>query len=187
MKASAIADMRAFHRWFGIVGAVFMIFIALTGLALQIDLVVTGNPVPGSEHAAAPRPGPLPADAEIGRLAAASIAAARRARPAMVVEHLDLAFTPGGVRAVAGAASPFGDHLTLDARTGAVLPEWRLTPGWHNWLQNLHAGYSFGPVGRVLSAIMAVSLLALGVTGLIVYFDLYRRRRRGGRVNPLWK
>ena len=178
--------MRAFHRWFGLVSAVLLTFIALTGLALQVDLIVTGNPVPGSEHVADPAPVALPAARAIGDLTARAIDAARLARPALSINHVELSFTPQGPRALVGLPGPFADHVMSDPVTGRVLPEHRMTPGWHGWLQDLHAGYRFGIVGRLLSAAMAIALLVLSVTGLVVYVDLYRRRWRAGRRALFW-
>lgn len=183
-----MAGMRAFHRWFGLVGAVFMIFIATTGLALQLDLWITGNPVPGSEIEAPPSSTlDQPRAAEVGRLAAAAVDAAERVRPGLQVRRVELAFGSGGVRATVGLPGPFADHVALDPTTGRVLQERRMTPGWHGWLQDLHAGYRFGLVGRLISVAMAVALLVLGITGLVIYVELYRRRRRAGRTALFWR
>jgi uncharacterized iron-regulated membrane protein len=179
--------MRAYHRWFGIVAAVFMIFIAATGLALQVDLIVTGNPVPGSEPAPPPIAADPPTPAAAGAIVARALAAARRADPALAVAHADISFAHGGSRVTLGGAGPFAAAVNYDPASGAITPLQPLKPGWHNWLQDLHAGYVFGPIGRAISMTMAVSLLVLGITGLLLYLDMFKRRRRTGRTAFFWK
>ncbi|HEX7655717.1 MAG TPA: PepSY domain-containing protein [Sphingomonas sp.] len=179
--------MRAYHRWFGIVAALFMIFIAATGLALQIDLIVTGNPVPGAEPPAPPAAADPPAPAVAGQIVSRAITATRRANPRLAIDHADITFAQAGPRVTLGGAGPFAPAVSYDAATGKMTPIRQLEPGWHNWLQNLHAGYVFGPIGRAVSIAMAVSLLLLGVTGLLIYLDMFRRRRRAGRHSFFWR
>lgn len=179
--------MRAYHRWFGLASAVFMIFVAATGLGLQIDLWITGNPVPGSELPQSAPTGVLPASPQLEADLARMIAIARIKRPDLPIQHVDISVSPTGDQAQIGAAGPFGPQLTLDLKTGAVLPQHQLSPGWHGWLQDLHAGYRFGLVGRIISALIAVSLLVLGITGLFLYMSLYSKRRKAGRSAMFWK
>jgi uncharacterized iron-regulated membrane protein len=179
--------MRAYHRWFGIVAAVFMIFIAATGLALQIDLIVTGNPVPGSEPPPLPIATDPPPPSAAGAIVSHAIVAAHRANPALAIAHADISFSRGGSRVTLGGAGPFAAAVSYDPATGAITPLRPLKPGWHNWLQDLHAGYVFGPIGRAVSIAMAISLLVLGITGLLLYLDMFKRRRRAGRAAFFWK
>jgi hypothetical protein len=56
----------------------------------------------------------------------------------------------------------------------------------HNLLQNLHAGYFMGTFGRWLSMAMATGLLALSITGIVMYVQLYGARKRLGRSGFFW-
>ncbi len=51
---------------------------------------------------------------------------------------------------------------------------------------DLHSGNYFGPVGKVVSALMGAALLFFSVSGLWMYIDMFRRRKRMGRSGIFW-
>ena len=61
--------------------------------------------------------------------------------------------------------------------------------GWkeHEVMKEIHRGDFFGLPGRLLDLFAGLSLIFLCVSGLVMYVDLWRRRRRGGRTALLWK
>lgn len=59
--------------------------------------------------------------------------------------------------------------------------------GLHNTLQNIHAGYFMGTGGRILSILMAVGLLVLSITGIVMYLQMYKMRKKVNRHGWIWK
>ncbi len=58
---------------------------------------------------------------------------------------------------------------------------------WHQRLKQIHRGDIFGMPGRWLDTIGGLSLLYLIVSGMVMYFQLWSRRRRAGRGALAWK
>ncbi|MDK2770011.1 MAG: PepSY domain-containing protein [Sphingomonas sp.] len=179
--------LRTYHRWLAIISGIFMIFIALTGIALQLDLWITGTPPPGAERNDAPPPHrAMPDRAAVARMTD-TVFAAMATRTDVSVERIEFNFAAPAPFATVGSANPFGPAIRIDARTGAELPVEKMDTGLHGILQDIHAGYFFGLPGRILSVLLGVGLLVLSFTGLKVYFDLYLRRRKIGKKNPFWR
>ena len=57
----------------------------------------------------------------------------------------------------------------------------------HEWVKHFHSGYLFGLPARVLDLLAGLALVFLSVSGLIMYFEMYRRRVRAGRKGAFWK
>lgn len=57
----------------------------------------------------------------------------------------------------------------------------------HYLLQDLHAGYFMGHFGRAFSMLMALGLLTLSITGIVMYVQLYKSRKRLNRHGLFWK
>lgn len=179
--------LRTYHRWFAILGGIFLAFVALTGVALQLDLWITGTPPPGAErHDVAPPHRAMPDRADVARMTD-TVFSAMAKRKDVSVERIEFNFAGPAPVAIIGSANPFGSAIRIDPRTGAELPIEKVDAGWHGILQDLHAGYFFSWPGRILSVLLGIGLLILSVTGLKVYFDIYLRRRKAGKKNPFWQ
>jgi uncharacterized iron-regulated membrane protein len=124
--------MRKWHRWLVIFSAVFLVWIAATGVIGQI-LSLTSE----EEHRKAP-----------------AVAAAQATAAA-----------PGDRPAGTPRRKPDLRHVIID----------------------LHSGEYFGPLGKVLSAVMGVALLFFAVSGMWMYVDMFRKRTRIGRKGLFWK
>lgn len=180
--------MRNWHRWFGAPAALFFFWLAVTGIALQFDLWIRGQPAPGAEaRANLPAP-PLPDDAAIAALATTAAKGYREVRPGSGAQSLTITFGEKPRAVFATKDGPEAPRVQIDPLSGAKVtpPKPRFT-NYHNFLQDLHAGYAFGTVGRVISVLLGLSLLVLSVTGFKVYLDLYLRRRKLGKPGPFWK
>lgn len=180
--------MRRIHRWVGLVSAVFMVFIAITGLALQLDLWLTGTPPPSipKTTAAPPAPQPVPDDAAL-HASLQRVLDALRGPEALPAQQLTLRWDTAGVSVSAEGAGFGAAKLLIDAQGQVHRQAAAPAPhGYHMELQDLHAGYVLGTAGRVLSVVLALALLALGVTGLVIYTDLFQRRRKAGRHGWFW-
>ena len=183
-----INDHRAFHRWAGTFAALFLAFLALTGVALQLDLWIGGRPPPGSEERApAPPPIALPDDATLSAMLTTATRAMRERHPQAQARsiQLDLGAKPRAI--VIGGVGPEAPRVTIDLLTGRDVPQPKRSANFHNLLQDLHAGYRFGLVGRLISVAVGVALLVLSITGLTVYLDMFRRRRKAGKREVFWR
>ncbi|MFT4089446.1 MAG: PepSY-associated TM helix domain-containing protein [Asticcacaulis sp.] len=179
--------MRQWHRWIGFPTAIVFIFIAITGIALQLDLVLSGKSPPGQHASKGTETSTLPETPELQQMVARVVDTAHTQAPELKVQRIELSFKDGGAQATIGAGDPFGPQLLIDAHTGAVIPVPERGTDWHLLLQDLHAGYSFGTVGRIISVLMGIALLVMCGTGFKVYYDLWVRRWRSGRRNPFWR
>ncbi len=181
--------MRSYHRWVGVPAAIFFLFIAFTGIGLQLDLWIQGKAPPGTEaREARPKSPPLPDD-EALRAMVTRAADGFRQRHANEPVHM-VEFSFDSQKPVASFRSGSGSHIVpirIDLATGREIPPPEPRFNWHNFLQDLHAGYRFGIVGRIISVLAGLSLIILVITGLNVYLDLFRRRRKAGKRNPFWK
>ena len=50
-----------------------------------------------------------------------------------------------------------------------------------------HSGKAIGPVGVLLVFVSGIALVVLSVTGGIVYYDMWRRRKSAGKTGLFWK
>ena len=57
----------------------------------------------------------------------------------------------------------------------------------HLFLLRLHRGDVLGITGNGLDILCGVCLLILGITGLKVFIDLWRRRLKMNKYAPFWK
>ena len=57
----------------------------------------------------------------------------------------------------------------------------------HNVLQDIHAGYFMGTTGRILSILLASGLLVLSVTGIVMYVQMFKMRKKVNRHGWIWK
>ena len=172
--------LRALHRWFGLVSAILFMGIAVTGLALQVDLWITGKPPPGQTKPGAPPPPTLPSDAEMQEFMKNAMLAARRDDSVTAAKTLTFNFGPNPT------ANFERKGKKIDVTTGQYIPPGPKKRDWHYIFQDIHAGYFLGTFGRILSCFLAISLFVLSFTGLQVYLEMYTKRKKLGRKGLFW-
>lgn len=187
------ARLRTYHRWISALSVIVLTWITITGLALTIDLITEPRPPE------APRLPPVEIDAAaaVARSALDQVATRVRARPTEV--YVDLGQSAGvprirSITYVTGRASdsfaPAADG-TMTSAEPAPPPQ----PGkylafrirLHQLLERLHRGNIIGLPGQVLSVLGGFSFLFLTVSGIWMYVDLLKRRRRAGRNAFFWR
>jgi uncharacterized iron-regulated membrane protein len=57
----------------------------------------------------------------------------------------------------------------------------------HENIKHFHSGAMFGIPTRLMNLFGGLSLIFLAVSGLVMYFDMWLKRRKGGRSNLVWK
>jgi uncharacterized iron-regulated membrane protein len=58
---------------------------------------------------------------------------------------------------------------------------------WEVWFKHLHSGETFGPVGAVISILSGFALMFFAVSGLWMYWQMWRRRVAGNRREIFWR
>jgi uncharacterized iron-regulated membrane protein len=183
---------KALHRVISVVAAVFIIAIAFSGTWLGFESVW---------HTFASKPGPQPdssspmSDSQVQRMASITLADFRRLEPQTPIKVLRVrvygTMNQGGI--VTGG--PETRQVLFDTATGSVagLGE----PGYpasgfpfgtqtHENIKHFHSGYLLGLPARLMNLTAGLSLIYLSISGIIMYLDLWRQRRKVGRKQFLW-
>lgn len=172
--------MRRWHRWVALPAGLFLLFIAVTGVLLHLDMIRLGQKPPGHDEAGPAATAPIPSDAELAVMIA-RLAVAARNETSIKVRVLQVDLSGRDVVLTAGAGGPPGSpQIKLDATTGRRIVEPPPPTDFHFILQDLHAGYFFGWTGRIISVLCGMALIVLAISGLQIWWDLRRRRKKGG-------
>jgi hypothetical protein len=191
---------RVAHRWIAIGASALVIWLTIGGLALSADNIGAnyhqwrmGPRGPGAFDGDQSSP---MADAELAPMTAATLKAFHAAYPDTGIKVLRLRYFVGYPQGVIVAADSTSSQLVWNTRTGAVMKMWEpgypdlsFPTGWelHQKLKQFHRGDLFGLTGRWLILLGGLSLVYLSVSGAFMWVQMYRRRRRNGRNELLWK
>ena len=177
-----MTDYRRLHRWFSIPLALFFAAIAVTGIALQADMWISGNSPPGSEPEGPPPPTTDSATVRDAFNLAIDRVEAEGRGAAISSVTLDVG------RGQTAIALGEGEQLLVSLADGSVMPPPPAAEAsWHYILQDIHAGYFLGTTGRIVSTIAGLVLLFLAITGFKVWWDIWRRRVGAGRKGLFWR
>ena len=174
---NSIADMRKFHRWVSLPAAVFLLSVAVTGVILQFQQFFGED------------------EAQREQLATMTSAYSLDTPATNVAEMIDRARTTarskfGDAKLDAVEVQLKGDHptvalhvvgdsprkLVVNGLTGAV--ESDELDERESFILRLHTGEVFGDGGVVLGMVWGTALVALTVTGAVLYWRMYRARAR---------
>lgn len=155
------------HRWLGLTAGLLLVPIGLSGSLLvfrpELERVLTPE-----LHVVTV--GEQQASADV------LLAAAQAARPGDPVLRVTFPNRPDGtVMAALGS----GDAAFLDPYTGAVLGIRGPREGLMPWLFDFHHFLLSGQTGLVITGILGLVLLALGISGMVVWWRGWRRLKRG--------
>ena len=150
---------RLLHRWFGLIAAVLLIVIAVSGVALSV--------FPAAETLTTP----ASADISVAQLAQ------RIQQTIPSVEQIKRA--PSGRITAYYSEGDKALSSVIDPETGAAVAPAAPNPV-ERWLVDLHRSLFLGDAGRMTSAVAAGAMLLLTVSGLFVM-----ARRAGGWKNIL--
>jgi uncharacterized iron-regulated membrane protein len=198
---------RSLHRWVSITAALFLMIVSITGTLLSIDTLALW--IYRVAHAPAARPGgrlPFPAgmvgdvssplpDAELPAMLTTTLSAYRSTQGATPIKVLRLRYFSGMPQGVIVTGGGDTRQLVFNAVTGTrasmTEPGYPYTGfpfGWeeHEFVKQIHRGDALGIPGRLMDLFAGLSLIFISASGLIMYMDLLRRRRRGGRKQLFW-
>jgi uncharacterized iron-regulated membrane protein len=174
--------LRKIHRWISFPFILFLFLVTATGVVLQYQEL--------GELGEAERPKPtasaLPQDAELLALVEKAVAAARAAKADFPAQRLDLDFSRGDGIARFGVSPRGGPSIEVNLKSGETKVGMQPKPNLHVQMIQLHTGKMFGPVGLIIMGVVSLIFLVLTVTGFIVYFNMWQRRRAAGKRGLFW-
>jgi len=206
--------MRHLHRWTMTVAALFFIYVAITGVTIQlIDMGAIYSNAPAADpnmqsirEGIMGPPGfalistadytalPLPTDADVHKMLETVRVAARETVPTEPFKWVELRMdgsAPVGIVSFAGVRPR---QLKINAMTGTVIgpvPDAPLfergPPSAHDFIKNLHRGNVVGPVGAWIDFLVGLALLFMVISGLSVYFKMLGPRVAAGRKDWFWR
>ena len=196
---------RSVHRGVAVVASIFLLVVSASGTLLAIDAFGLGlyqvTHKDAGKYARFP-PGavddfssPL-ADDKLPAMLQTTLSAGRGTAGASPIKAIRLRYFNGIPQGILIAGN--GDdtaQLVFNADTGKPMsitepgyPATHYHLGWkeHELVKKIHRGDFFGLPGRLMDLFAGLSLIFLSVSGLFMYVDLWRRRKRAGRKAMFW-
>lgn len=168
---------RKIHRWLSVIGIAFFLSVAATGIWLQIEAIFGEDEAAREAMAEITSPAslaaPLPANAVSMDKARAIILARYGNRPVASVDWVIKAPVPTYVFHLDGA-DPV--KVTVNTANAAIITS---EPDGEDWVMRLHTGEIFGDGGKFLGLAWGLALIAMSITGIILYLNMLRARRTG--------
>ncbi|MDE1182594.1 PepSY-associated TM helix domain-containing protein [Paraburkholderia sp.] len=188
---------RSLHRTISIVCSLLLVWITLTGGWLTADALYRSISIRQSAGVPSPAVQPVPLDdARLPQMLSVTLAAVRAAAgdaPIQVVRLRNYGGYRQGVVVTGGDASR---QFVFNADTGVAMsetepgyPRAHFPFGWqaHQLAKSLHRGDFIGLPGRLLDVLAALALIYLSISGAVMYWQMWQRRRQNGRNQILWK
>jgi hypothetical protein len=192
---------RDLHRALSILASIPLIWIVGTGIVMSIDDI--GGSVNRLMHAqgrpagGGPRDQSSPLeDIDLRPMAKVTLDAFHKAEPDTGIRVLRLRYYAHYRQGIVIADDSDTGQRVFNAATGAAMsmqepgyPNTGFPYGWewHQRVKQLHRGDFFGMTGRWLVTVGGLALLYLGISGPVMYWQLWRRRAKSGRTAPIWK
>ena len=172
---------RRWHRWVAFPATLFLLFASVTGVLVAWTEFF--GPEEAAREAARKLVSPVTLGSAVdpwaGRLAKAFAVAAARVGAAPV-DKVTLEFKGAKPTITLFTGKPAGGEdkqLVVDANTGALLSVTAYED--KPFLHRLHSGEAFGDGGLVFAMFWGGSLAFLTLTGLLIYFLMWRPNLRG--------
>lgn len=184
---------RGWHRAVSVVAAAFLLCMAFSGTWIGFES--SWNALKRSGGGGPPPTTPV-VEAEVPNMTATTLQAMQRLHPGTPIKAIRLRMFGQMKQGVVITGGDTTDQLVFDAATGqpASLSEPSYPPvGFpfgvqvHENIKHFHSGEMFGLSGQMLNLLAGLSLLFLSVSGLVMYFDMWLKRRKGGRNSLIWK
>jgi uncharacterized iron-regulated membrane protein len=182
---------RSVHRIVSLVAAVFLIAIAFSGTFLGFESVWhTFVNVDHGFDASKPLD-----DAQMRSISAAALKNFRMAEPATPVKVVRARIYGGMQQGVIVTGGVTTRQLVYDAERGAEASLFE--PGYpvsgfpfgtqmHEDMKHFHSGDLLGLPARVMNLLGGLALVFLSVSGIVMYVQLWLRRRKNGKSALLW-
>jgi uncharacterized iron-regulated membrane protein len=196
---------RALHRSISIVCVFFISIVTLSGSWLAVESLMFG--IYNSTHhtvmaSGAVTPGSLMYDASsplkdsaLPGMLNTSVAAYHKTLPGRQIRVIRLRYYGPYAQGVIISDGQAAQQLVFNGKTGErmSLTEEGYPPsgfpfGWqaHQIAKGIHRGDFFGLTGRVMSLLAGLAMVYLSVSGIVMYVDMWNKRRKAGRKAWLW-
>jgi|GEM_PF-650669 len=206
---------RGLHRAVAVLATVFLLCIAFTGTWIGFESTVNAlrrSGDSGGPPAAAPGRQTQPAmgsarrrnpidfiiplrDAEVREMTATTLESMQRLHPGTPIRVFRLRVYGQMKQGVVITGGERTDQLVFNADTGqpATLSESSYPQSGfpfgvqvHEDIKHFHSGAMFGIPTRLMSLFAGLSLVFLSISGLVMYIDMWHKRRQGGRRSLIW-
>ena len=174
--ATTLVFWRKWHRWIGFPAALFLLFAATTGVLVAFTEFF------GEEEALRERTRDMVSPVSVASASSAwaepigrAMATAATRSSNAPIDRIELQFKGPSPTVTLLTGKPSGGEdrkLVFDARTGLLLSDEAYAD--KPFLYRLHSGEAFGDGGLVVAMMWGLTLIVLTVTGLIIYFKMYR-------------
>ena len=168
---------RKIHRWLSVVGIIFFLSVSLTGIWMQGEAIFGEDEAAREAMAGIDSPASLSAPLSLNPV---SLDKARNAvlarfgnRPVASVDWVIKAPVPAYVFHLDGAEPV---KVTVNAATAAIISS---EPDGEDWIVRLHTGEILGDGGKFLGLAWGLALIAMSITGIILYIKMLQARRTG--------
>jgi len=135
-------------------------------------------------------------DAEVREMTATTLASMQQLNPGAAVKAIRLRVYGQMKQGVVVTGGDETGQLVFNADTGqpvtlsdSTYPESGFPFGTqvHENIKHFHSGAMFGIPTRLMSLFAGFSLTFLSISGIVVYLDMWRKRRKGGRNGLVWR
>lgn len=168
---------RKIHRWLSIVGIVFFLSVSLTGIWMQGEAIFGEDEAAREAMAEIVSPASLSAPLSLNPVSldkARNVVLARFGnRPVASVDWIIKAPMPAYVFHLDGAEPV---KVTVNAATAAII---KSEPDGEDWVMRLHTGELLGDGGKFLGLAWGLALVAMSITGIVLYIKMLQARRTG--------
>lgn len=180
---------RKLHRWFSLPLFLFILIVLATGVALQIEEMLgtlggEGDGPPAVAQGQAPEP---LGDAQIQALVGDALEKGRKAEPDFRPTRVDIDLSPGAEITRLGLQPRGGPFINVDHNTGEIFAVMEPSPPLHVWLIWIHTGSVAGPAGIWIMLFTSFALMFLAVSGLVLYYQMWKNRKKRGKSELFWK
>lgn len=131
------------------------------------------------------------AEAEVLPMALATIEAAKKLIPDQSIADVELRIVDGVRQGIVRVGRGRTQRFTFNTQTGDLIENGVTVPAskpsTHTLIKSWHSGSALGIAGNSFAFAAGAALFLLSVTGIAIYLDLWRRRRRAGRESFFWK
>ena len=176
---------RKIHRWLSVIGLIFFLSVAATGIWLQIEAIF------GADEAAKEAQAELVSPARLAARMPIDTAALDRARQAVLGRFGDrpVASIDWQIKAPVPVLVFHLDgkeplKVRVDARTATIIAA---EPDGEGWVMRLHTGEILGDGGKFLGLAWGIALIAMSITGVIIYLQMLRNRKGAAAKVRGWR
>jgi uncharacterized iron-regulated membrane protein len=189
---------KTLHRAISTIAAVFLVVVTLSGSWLAVESLVFGYRMTAARGQPRVRPpdalSPLN-DAALPDMLHTTLAAYDKAMPGVPVRVVQLRVYNGMPQGAVVSDGEVAKQLVFNTNTGRRVNSDELAYypkgfpfGWqaHQVAKSVHRGDFIGMPGRLMDLIAGLSMLYLSISGIVMYWELWTKRRRAGRKALIW-